>query len=151
MKYINTDGQEVNGEVFAPGPRPNSVWVLRPDRQAVVVKVGTKTVKEKGPDGKEVKTVVQIREEAPYPLPDYCPPLPAAAQEAAQEVVDRYRDAMAELQLLGKLTPIGEDYKAARTVLAYQEKAQQSRLPYIAAHGGNQAVSDRRFKELSEE
>jgi hypothetical protein len=126
--------------------------VTRPDLSFAAVKVGTKTIKEEGPDGNTVSRKVEIREEIQYAPPSYTEPIPTALKEFAEEIVNRYRDVMNELRpFLGNTTPVDPEYDAAVAILKADRDAAISRKPFLDAHGGNSAVSDKRLKELRDE
>lgn len=138
MKYTDLEGCEVDGEVWSQGPVANSVWVLN-SNGAHVVKVS----KVKG---------VEKRIEVEYEPPQHVPPVPAELEAYAQDIVDTYREQQTFLlPLLGPTTPVDPNYDAAVAILAQARASRESRPPFINAHSGNLAVSDRKLKELSSE
>lgn len=134
MQYTNLAGQTVEGEFWSDGPQANTVWVIPADgTDPVVVSVARNQRK-------------QIHYTAPHSLPDVAPEIVAAADE----VLERYREVQRLFAELGA-TPIGDEHRMAVAIRKVHDAAQQSRLPFINSHGGNRAIGDKRFGEISGE
>jgi hypothetical protein len=128
--YKDLAGHTQEGFVWSPGPRDKTIWVLRPDGTAVVVNP-TK------------------REQVEYTAPQYLQSVPDNAVAVAQDILDTYREAKRELQGLGNITPASPDHSVAAAIIRAAELAQQSRKPFIEAHGGRAPISDKRFREIA--
>lgn len=130
MIYTDLQGNRHEGEVWSLGPIANTVWVVRDDGHAAVVHA-TKLA------------------EVEYEQPQRLRPPPAEAVKIAKDIEDRYRSVQALFRDMGlTTTPVGPEWEMAQAVLNLNDRAQESRLPYINAHGGKNPVGEAKFKSL---
>jgi len=137
VRYQALSGEWLEGSPVGPGPKARTVWVMRPDQTFAVVQPAT---------GANHGTEVE------WDQPQFLEPVPRQVEDFAREIVDRHRELVLTFRQCGiETTPAGPEYEAAVAILKQAEAARASRTPFINAHGGNKAISDKRFKELSGE
>lgn len=132
ISYTNLDSQTVEGTVWCEGPKDKTVWVIRPDGGCAVVNP-TKGI------------------EVEYNWPAYVHPIPEEILQTAKDVLEGYARAQRDLQGLGFIKPIGQDYTIAATLLARHRAHQHSRKPFIEGHSARASVSTKRLRELTKE
>jgi hypothetical protein len=171
IEYRALDGDDLRvAEVWAPGPEHQTVWCLRPDGSAVVVKLATKAK-----DEKKQQPHIEIQYAFPA-LPRVQDPTSAELAEAAR-VVRNYRglhdpyllrtqppaetvpeelsEAVAMVQDLIGATPVDtsitiEQYNAAQMVILLDYVLRQSRIQLRIARNSRASIGAQRFKELTQ-
>lgn len=133
MKYTDLQGNPVSGQVWSPGPAARTVWVKSPLGQMVVVNATTR------------KQVDYINPEAPVAIPGELVQAAKGAMREVQPVLDVFRAGGLNV------TPIEPRFAAAGAILRANDLNEKRRVPFINAHGGNQATSDKKLKELAAE
>jgi hypothetical protein len=132
IEYTDLDSRVAQGTVWCEGPKDKTVWVIRGDGECVVVNP-TKGI------------------EVAYDWPRYVEPIPAEILQMAKDVLEGYAQAQKDLEGLGFIKPIGQDYTVAATLLARHRQHQRSRQVYIDGHSARASISTKRLRELAKE
>jgi hypothetical protein len=154
MRYRTLDGRDAEGAYWSPGPKANTLWILPADGGRPTVVSSTRKSQKRNAKG----TLVWLKDdehgmhiEAEYEWPQYIPSHVPQLLQVTADIIECNHHLVARFWESGlKVIPASEEYTIARQVQDNEAQAQRSREPYINAHGGNAAVSDKTFQGLCE-
>jgi hypothetical protein len=138
MKYESLENRIEVGEVWAPGPLYNTVWVIRRgDRRPVVVHATKK---------------VEVEYEIPKPPTD----LPSVVVERARDIHRRHAHSQPHLRRYIDLNPTlslptQAECEAAEYVTKLERATHKTHRTYLDAHYASVPLSQKRFIDLSKE